>query len=307
MRKTFCLLSSAFAVTVLCFGQAQAEDGYYASGSVSDASVVTGSNVSFSNLDERINAIEAALHNGGEGGGACCDGPSTYASYEVTMLNPEISEANNLGATGFSNQYGTGHRIILGRNLGGGVGARIRYWFYNHGHGIGQGAGAGTNLSIDMDVADFEITLNEQLRNWDLEVSGGIRYARQGIDSVASGTDFEGWGPTVSLEATRDVGCRGLYLVGNFRASLLVGRIANPNAAAFGGIAAGTAIYDEITTTLENQLGLGYAREMGCYELDLRLLWETQFWLNDTYNDSTNGLGSNLGFNGVTASVGINF
>ncbi|MBP85586.1 MAG: hypothetical protein CMJ64_02545 [Planctomycetaceae bacterium] len=94
---------------------------------------------------------------------------------------------------------------------------------------------------------------------------------------------FEGTGPTVSLEGSRDVGCRGLYFVGNFRASMLFGEVT------FDGTLDAD---DDLATVLENQLGIGWRREMARADLNVRALWESQFWLNETIATDT---GSNLG------------
>ncbi len=186
------------------------------------------------------------------------------------------------------------------------MGARVRYWFYDHDHDlVPPGA---SPLGIDMDVFDAELTLNQRLCNWDLLVSGGVRWGRAGFeDFIAAGEFcFEGIGPTVSLEASRQVGCRGLYAIDNFRASLLVGEIRDPD----GLIAAplvGSTVDDEITMVLENQLGVGWGCDIGCGELHLRAVWETQFWLNDTLaNDivtPAGGVASNLGLMGVTIAA----
>jgi len=224
-----------------------------------------------------------------------CGCPAWYAGYEMTILRPYVGDAN-FGPGTFGDDYGVGHRFVLGYDNGSGLGARLRYWMYNHNHGTAAGA---PFIHIDMDVLDGEVTLQEQLHNWDLMASGGLRYARSSFNSPLFGPSdihFEGIGPTVSLEATRCVGSRGVYLVGNFRGSMLFGQINGLFPA---------AIEDEVTVVLENQLGLGWTREFGRGIVNLRAVWESQFWLNDTLADDFNGFGTNLGFSGPTASVEI--
>jgi hypothetical protein len=99
------------------------------------------------------------------------------------------------------------------------------------------------------------------------------------------------------VEANRAVDCRGLHLVGNFRASMLIGEIHSD----FTVIEAD----DEIMTALENQLGMGWTRELGRFEIDLRAVWETQFWLNDTFADDIFGFGSNFALSGFVIGAEI--
>lgn len=221
-----------------------------------------------------------------------CGCPAWYAGYEVTFLRPYISDANVGGGGVFGNDYGTGHRFAIGYDNGSGLGARVRYWTYNHNHSTAAGAPA---IHIDMDVLDGEVTLQETMHNWDLLVAGGLRYARAAFDVGLGDTYFEGIGPTVALEAKRNIGNRGIYLIGNFRASMLYGDIDGAPAV----IPLGE---DEIALVVENQLGVGWSREYGRGILNIRGVWESQLWMNDTIADFL-GLGSNLGFSGPTASI----
>lgn len=246
----------------------------------------------------------------GNGKGKGDDGcPSWYAGYEATVLRPYISSNNAnaltpVPALGFDNNYGVGHRFILGRDNGNGVGVRMRYWVFNTGHDTVPPV---ATVNLDMDVLDLEATLSERLGNFDVLLSGGVRYGRVGFSLGIPEVYFEGTGPTVSIQATREVGNRGLYLVGNMRASLLIGEIRDP-ADLIGGSpvsAMADTVDDDLTTVLESQLGVGWSRETARGELHLRGLWETQFWMNDTFNDDVDGLGfnSNLGLSGVTIAA----
>jgi len=272
--------------------------------------------VSFnSTYADRLAALEAeiaTLKNGSinVGGSGCgcaeydcgCGCPSTYFGYEATILRPYMSSANFPGAGNvFDNEYGWGHRFILGYDTGDGIGARLRYWMFNHGNTTNPPPPL-NSINIDMDALDAEVTLNEQMRNWDILVTGGVRYARAeftdlgGILGAGAGanTYFEGYGPTVSLEATRDVG--RFYVVGDWRSSLLFGDIR--------GTLLGT-IDDETAIVIEQQLGMGWVSESGV--LNVRGVWETQAWLNDTFADDANGLGSNLTLSGFTVSATLSY
>ncbi|GAG04457.1 unnamed protein product, partial [marine sediment metagenome] len=68
----------------------------------------------------------------------------------------------------------------------------------------------------------------------------------------------------------------------------------------------GTSVSDDIVTVFESQLGLGFSRDLGFATLNLRTVWETQIWMNDTLADSANA-GSNIGFGGPTSSVELRF
>jgi hypothetical protein len=233
----------------------------------------------------------------------CCASPSWYVGYELTVLQPYV--ANTAAAINFDDEYGFGHRLVAGYDGGSGMGARLRFWFYNHGHDLVPPVGS---LGIDMDVLDLEFTLNEQLRNWDLMVSGGVRYGRLGLtlDTLGIGLGngelaFEGVGPTVSLEATRAFGDHNLYLIGNARTSLLIGDWRNSQVLGFANLD------DDLTTVFESQLGVGYTCQLNRATLNIRTVWETQFWMNDTIADDLFGAGSNLAFAGPTSTLELKF
>jgi hypothetical protein len=266
---------------------------------------VNAENLSYSDLAARINALENELGSqqvtlascesssccGAGTSSNCCKSSSWAVGYEAVALQPRISET---GANReFSDDYGVGGRFILGYDGGSGMGARMRYMLYNHGHNYESGPAG--SVGIDMDVLDFEVTLQEQLRNWNLMFSGGFRYAALGLNSGPLDTvRLDGYGVTGSLETTRAFGDRNLFLIGNFRASLISSDLG----------VSGRYSEDEIVTILENQLGVGYSRDLCQGTLVLKTVWETQFWLNDTMSNET---GSNIGFSGPTTSVEYRF
>ena len=223
-----------------------------------------------------------------------CNGWSIYGGYELTMLQPHFSDAGS--GPGFDESFGVGHRFALGLESHRGIGGRVRYWSYDHSI-VGHDAFAGDVLHIDMDTLDLDLTLRERFRRWDLLVSGGVRYGRNsyGSDTIFGPGEarFEGFGPTIALEAERKIGCRGLRLIGNFRGSMLFG-----DDDFFG-----TTVDDELMGVLDNQLGIGWDRRLGRAVLDVRAVWESQFWLNNALSDTVFGLGSNLGFTGPTVAV----
>ena len=232
---------------------------------------------------------------------SCCACPAWFVGYELTVLQPRISE---LGAGAvFDDEFGFGHRLTVGYDGGSGMGARARYWFYNHGHDLVPPA-AGAGVGIDMDVLDLEVMLYEQLRNWNLMITGGARYGRAEFNGffvpTATRGYFEGVGPTASLESIREFGDRGMYLIGNIRGSLLFGDFHTPAMGKF---------EDDTTVVLENQLGMGMTRELGRATLNLRSVWETQVWTNHSFAGLfPAGLGvSDLGFSGPTSSLELRY
>jgi major outer membrane protein len=278
--------------------------------------------LSYSDLEARLEALESEVNSQqvklastntaiscpASSSSVCCKSSAWYLGYELTMLQPIISDREVTGSgNGFEDELGWGHRFVLGYDGGSGMGVRMRYWLYNHGHDFTNPAFG--SVGIDMDVLDVEFTLEEHLRNWDLLVSGGLRYGHAGLSNPASSVIvlgparaiFEGVGPTVSFEAVRGFGDRGLYLLGNFRAALLFGQninrlgITNQNSEG------------ETTTVLENQLGIGYEHNLDRTTLNLRIAWETQVWMNEGWGDDVYGFGSNLTFTGPSASVELRF
>jgi len=86
---------------------------------------------------------------------------------------------------------------------------------------------------------------------------------------------------------------------------ILIGEIRDPADLIGAPVGMLDTVDDDITTVLESQLGVGWSRVGSRGELHLRALWETQFWLNDTFADDALGFASNLGLGGVT--IGAEF
>lgn len=225
-----------------------------------------------------------------------CRSPAWYAGYELTLLKAHIS-GNEFGGD-WDDEYGAGNRFVLGYDHGNGVGARLRYWMFNHGLDTDDGL---DTVAIDMDVADAEITLQNRLASWDLLLSGGARYARTAFSAYGDSIYFEGVGPTVSLEARRNLGRRGFYLLGNLRTSVLLGDVHSTD---FFGNVEGEAMF-----VLENQLGMGWSREIGMGELNIRSTWETQYWHNSSFGDDVYGypISSNLALGGPTFAIELRY
>ena len=248
--------------------------------------------------DAEFAAFRTQVSRGAMGRSGECNGWSIEGGYELTILQPYFSDASS--GPGFDESFGTGHRFTLEMESHRGYGARARYWMYRHtldGHSLY----AGEELHIDMDALDVELTLHERFRRWDLVFGAGARYGRNsyGSDTIFGPGEarFEGVGPTFCVEGERAIGCRGLYLIGSFRGSMLFGDVDFW----------GTPVEDELTAVLDNQLGIGWNRCVGRATLDVRAVWESQFWWSNAFADALFGLGTNLGFTGPTVSVGLRY
>ena len=237
-----------------------------------------------------------------------------FGAIELTFLKPYLSGAPATFGIGTSRvidaNYSTGVRYILGYKNDSGLGVRARYWNYDTNSNF-VAPFAPSRLGIHLDVADAEITLGQRLCNWDLEVSGGLRYGKlqysNGTPTLfgVGGLTFEGVGPTAALSARRILGDSGLSLFGNIRGSMLMGHINN------GSLLTNmprTSIEDEIMTVAENQLGIAWTRSLTTvFQLEVRGAWETQFWMNSTLSNDTYGIGSNLALTGPTLAVELRY
>ncbi|MFO0424940.1 MAG: Lpg1974 family pore-forming outer membrane protein [Planctomyces sp.] len=233
-----------------------------------------------------------------------------YGAIDVLLIRPHLSSArsnfNPLIGQWIDSEPETSLRYILGYQTSSGVGFRGQYWGFDTDTPV-----AANQLGLHMDVADAEITLAQPLRNWNLGVSGGVRYARMdfntppGLPGGIRKAVFEGTGPTIALDARRNLGTTGLSLFGTTRGAILFGDI--NNSGLFNTTTAGI-IHDETTHVFENQMGVAYTRLLAKNrQLELRGAWETQYWLNDTFADDSMGLGSNLTFYGPSIRAEIRF
>ncbi len=233
-----------------------------------------------------------------------------FGTIEVTFLKPHLSGATpafGLATNRMINaEYSTGIRYILGYTSDSGLGVRARYWSYNDDFGFVPPF-APSQLGIQLSVADAEVTLGQQLRHWDLEVSGGLRYGKLQYSNATPSLfgvgymTFEGVGPTASLSARRALSSSGVSLFGNVRGSMMIGDIRNGSLLTY--MPAGT-IEEEIMTVAENQMGIAWTRDLSAtWQLQVRTAWETQYWMSSAISDDVYGIGSNLALTGPTIAV----
>jgi hypothetical protein len=242
-----------------------------------------------------------------------------FGTIEVTFLRPHLAGSPSFfasagAATRFiDSDYQTNVRYQLGYKSDSGVGIRGRYWSYDHDFSYVPPWTPG-QYGIALSATDLELTLDQRLRHFDLEVSAGVRYGNLvysngtptlfGLIGVGRLT-IEGIGPTASIGARRALGNSGFSVFGSLRGSVLVGDLRNGSV--LWNMPSGK-IEDEIMTVAENQMGVAYTRTLSNNMVfELRTGWETQYWMNSTLEDDFYGIGSNLGLSGPTVAVELKF
>lgn len=231
------------------------------------------------------------------------------ASFLRPYLSGALSSATSTGGKWLDPSYGTGTRLKLGIESDSGLGFRGQYFSLNHGNDIASSFGGGS-VGLKMDVIDAEVTLKNNFRNWDLGVSGGVRYGYLGIngDGVVifpGQLTFEGIGATASIDARRKLGNSGLTLFGSLRGSFLLGEIHNGQPVR--GLAYGS-VEDEIAQVIDHQMGVAWLLPTNTKtQIQVKAAWETQFWLNDTIADDVFGIGSNLALSGPSVALEVRY
>lgn len=257
--------------------------------------------------------------------------PGCFGSVEALLLAPKINSTgfqsvfydgvdfDTVQTDGnFEDQLKGGVRFILGNEGCCGFGTQVRYFTYENNseyRGLWD-AGAGTipligDNEIDVDALDVEVTQRGSFSSWDIVATGGLRYGRVEIsqfdgffDAIpalvfggSTGVEFEGVGPTFSLNAQRPMGY-GVSLFGRARTALLFGDIDVTPGFRSGG---SFTIEDEFTQVWEFQFGLNYERNLGNATAFGGVFWEAQRWDSDS-----NFLGD-LGLHGLGLSAGLRY
>jgi hypothetical protein len=113
------------------------------------------------------------------------------------------------------------------------------------------------------------------------------------------GVDFDGIGPTLSLQGTRPVACSGLSVFAMGRYSLLFGETDITTPFLLGGQ---ISIQDDMVGVAEIQMGLNHERCLNeCYTLTSSIFWEAQRW------DSDSGALGDIGFIGLGLRTGLRY
>ncbi|OAI46723.1 hypothetical protein AYO44_10790 [Planctomycetaceae bacterium SCGC AG-212-F19] len=200
-----------------------------------------------------------------------------------------------------------------------------------------------TEAHLRMDVWDFEAVQSLGSGVWSGLLSGGIRYAHVSQTynaltvfpdstlnaAILSGHNFNGAGPTLSLEARRGIGETGLYLYGKTRGSLLFGTAKQAGSIisfntdnAAGDLLDASTRSNSFVPEGELELGIGFQRQIrrgGLMFLQVGVV--AQAWGNignasesagspdETFNNEQSSINreSTLGLIGVTAKAGLNW
>ncbi len=247
-----------------------------------------------------------------------------FGSIEVTFLKPHLSGApaafasSGAASKTINGTWVPNVRYVLGYRGDSGLGVRARYWSMQHTfqyvppyQALIVAPFTPAVFGIRLEAIDTEVTLDQRLRHFDLELSAGVRYGNlQYRSDVATlfnvgAVTFEGVGPTMSIGGRRALGDSGFSMYGNLRGSMLFGGIRNH--ALLIAIPAAD-ISNEVMTIADNQLGIAWTQDLtATWQLEIRSAWETQYWMNSTLSDDAYGIGSNLALTGPTVAVELRY
>ncbi len=224
-------------------------------------------------------------------------------------------------------------------------GGRARYTQFDHGAGAaftvlpGNTAGSARPLglaipivnagqtvqissNLDFYVIDAEVMKVWQRNKWRLEGSAGVRYldleqsyrfAVLNGQTLVSRSSIEGFGPTVSFEARRAIGCSGLSIFAGTRLSILFGDEAQ-DASLIGGERRITDT-ESVQPIGEIEGGVNWTGEWGSAQPFIEVAGVGQVWWG-AGNASNSHLAdqpaggydnSNMGLLGARVSAGVNY
>jgi hypothetical protein len=265
-------------------------------------------------------------------GAAPCIQPGFYSGVDLLFLSPKISDIGitNIFFFGevpagaefggsFDSPLEFAQRVFVGYQGDQGGGARVRWFtFDNDLDYVGEWENGGPELeligtaNLDVDAIDAELTQIGAFRNWTWMGSAGVRYGRVNLSETINfedipaavfeeqtGVNFEGAGPTLSVEGARPFLMNGISIFANARTSLLFGDIDLRSSFVEDGL---VHINNEFAQVWEFQAGTR-ARIPLTQTVDLfgGIFWEAQRWDSDT------GLLGDLAFHGFGAQFGFFF
>lgn len=209
-------------------------------------------------------------------------------------------------------------RLTLGYEDCSCFGGRVRWFSFDNDLGYNGLWVNGTTIpllgttNLDVDALDFDITQGGSFGYWKLIGSAGLRYGRVDLmensinfEDVAAfvagvgGVQFEGVGPTLSLEGRRQVAGTGLSIFASGRTSLLWGDADVYTPFFIGNL---LPVRDEIVQVWEIQLGVEYAKTLSNgMTAETGVFWEAQRW------DSENNTLGDLSFMGLGIHAGLSY
>jgi hypothetical protein len=222
-----------------------------------------------------------------------------------------------------------------------GFGVRARWFQFDHSSNVNVdnainvlAGGPGQPLDFPT-IQDLRFQSDLNLDVWDVEAtqtvdvgcttwigSAGVRYLHVSqhynvfndvSDGFLSAHNFNGWGPTISLEGRRNIGCTGLSLYGNARGSILFG---DSLYTSFNDIdeSADARISSWAPVSIaELEVGAHYSQIVGCSLVYGRVAMVGQHWQgvgNASLSDPTFSGGvdrGNMGLYGVKLELGMNY
>lgn len=266
----------------------------------------------------------------------------------------------------FNYDFSFSPRVTASYVLPVGLGFRARYWQFNQGKAltgidgsdnttlytseplglglISQGDATTTsvmtlNSGLKLYAMDFEVTKDLQFGNLKILYWGGMRYAHIAQDydvvdaldggasqTLASGHNLNGFGPTVGIEDRYAIGETGLSFFGNIRGSLLAGngkQKVSRRSALLGDYDASDARNDLLPIG-DLEVGGEFEFELGSARFYIQLALVCQAWLGAGNSSRSNGSAQvsqifpqlpdtsavadgNLGLYGLTANFGVDW
>ena len=212
-------------------------------------------------------------------------------------------------------------RVIIGYEGDQGGGVQVRWFTFDNDAGYNGSGDDSTNgnipifgaLNFDLDAIDAELTQRGQFRVWDWLATAGVRYARVDIHNSSSapfdwsgfsdalwfglaGMEFEGAGPTVSVQGSREIIWEGFEFFGRARTALLYGDIEMDTIYRVNG--GPIVIHDVFAQVWEVQAGVRMEHEYDSFDWVCGIFWEAQRWENDSNigDFALHGFGVNTGF-----------
>jgi hypothetical protein len=257
-----------------------------------------------------------------------------YSGVDLLFLSPKISNQGlqevflygDLPPAGNYEYEGSldtpldfAQRLFVGYQGEGGGGVRVRWFtFDNTLDYVGEWEGGGGpiviegGLNIDVDYIDAELTQMGSFHNWTWLGSAGVRYGRAAITEQfinwedipaalyldETGVEFEGAGPTVSVEGARPIFYPGLSIFANCRTSLLFGE----SNLALPFLDEPITIDNDFVQVWEIQAGVRHQKVvMDAFNVFSGIFWEAQRW------DSDSGFLGDLAFHGFGCQIGVLF
>jgi len=262
--------------------------------------------------------------------------------------------SSTFASQNFNNNLQVAPLAFVGYSWDNGFGIRFRWFGFNQNQSAGTTIGSGNitvfdasgnntigfgkgttivaNSHLYLSAYDLEATYNTTIGKWLLIGSAGARYAQinqaysiasvdaAGVALAGSGSnhDFNGFGPTVSLEGHRQIGCSGFGVYASARASILFGSGHLSSGSVTGpasdiGFTSSTASGSQTSVIPVGEMEIGgeWSKAWGRFRVFAQVGVIGQIWWG-TGNAAeptifSSGSPSNLGFIGGVARAGIAF